>query len=154
MLHHSTHTAARKLFGVALLLSAGLLLLMSACRDKERTIVGPGPGPGNGWSIDLENTPVLYVPNDTITVRLTNPEGNPALGKLLTFRAEFDVSQVTHNAQTTSSAWGCNPPLLYWGDGSDDQDNPVETIYAYYIDPVTPPDTLARASRSYSVRPR
>ena len=154
MLHRSRHSAGERLSQTTLLLSVVVLFVVSACRDKDNTIVGPGPGPGNGWSLDLENTPVLYVPNDTISVHLTDPDGNPALGKTLSFRAEFDSNQVTHNAQTTSSSWGCNPPLLYWGDGSDDQDNPVETIYAYYIDPGTPPDTLARASRSYAVRQR
>jgi hypothetical protein len=153
MLHRPKPVTDEKLSPVILLFLVVLVICVSACRDKESTIVGPGPGPGNGWNIDLENTPVLYAPpNDTINVHLTNPEGNPSIGKTLTFRAEFDSNQVTHNAQTTSSSWGCNPPLVYWGNGSDDQDNPVEIIYAYYIDPISH-DTLARASRTYSVRP-
>jgi hypothetical protein len=153
MLHRSRHIAGERLSQTTLLLSVAVLFVVSACRDKDNTIVGPGPSPGNGWSLDLENTPVLYAPpNDTINVHLTDPEGNPAIGKTLTFRAEFDSNLVTHNAQTTSSSWGCNPPLVYWGNGSDDQDNPVEIIYAYYIDPTTH-DTLAQALRSYAVRP-
>ena len=105
----------------------------------------------DAWNISLEEVSTLYVPNDTIDVHLYDPNGELAIGLPLTFRAEFDSNQVTHNAQTTSSSWGCNPPLLYWGDGNDDPDNPVETIHAFYI---ASQETLAHAYRAYAVRPR
>lgn len=134
-----------------ILVAAILALVIASCRDKDDNIIGPGPGPSGEWRIELENTTTLYVPNDTVDVRLFDPTDVLATGRLLRFRCEEDSGRITASASTTTSSWGCNPPLLYWGNGSDDQENPNETIHAYYISGA---ETLAHAFRSYRIQQR
>ncbi len=132
---------------------AALILATPGCRHKDSTIVGPTDTSSTQYHIELEDTSTIYVPNDTITVHMYDQGNVLQIGRPLTFRAEFDSNRVTHWATSTSTAWGCNPPLVYSGSGGGGQDNPVEVIHAYYVDP-TSRDTLAHAFRTYMVRPR
>ena len=149
---------SNRLTGTGILITTALIaLLVSSCREKDDNIVGPGPGPGGSWIVILEDVPTLFVPNDTINVRLFNPQGALSIGQTLRFAAVVDSIPITRTAQTSDTVsrfWGCNPPLLYWGDGSEDQETPSETIHAYFINPDPPHDTLAHAFRSYRVLPR
>jgi len=144
------------LFAISIL----TILTIAGCREKD-TPTGPNGNPDGEWQIALENTSTLFITvdgpsilGDTIDVRLFTPEGVLAVGKALRFAAEVDVTPITAFATTVdtlSLSYGCNPALYYWGNGSDDQENPTEIIHAYYIEGS---DTLAHASRSYAIAPR
>lgn len=134
-------------------------LLFAGCRDKAGP-TGPGPGPTGDWQIVLEDTSTIYVPlgggnSDPIKVRLFDPNGNIAPGKLLSFTSDVEPNRVTPSATTTDTLgqypWGCNPALIYWGTGGDDQENPHEIIHAYYVNLQTH-DTLADTTASYRVQ--
>lgn len=140
-----------------ILLAVLLTLLTSTCRPKDDTINGPGPGPGGSWSIVLDTSSTLYVPNDTISVRLFTPEGPLATGKLLNFEATISVDSISQFAttrDTIGAPWGTQSPVYYWGTGDTGGQEPRhELIYAYYIDLQTD-DTLAVTSRFYLVADR
>ena len=158
MFSNSTRDAYRPAFAFFLLAMAVLLLLISACRPKDDTSVGPGPGPGGSWSIRLDTSSTLYVPNDTISVRLFTPEGAWAPGKLLhlesTVSPDSITAQTTTAADTLSRPWGSISPVVYWGTGdAGGQELPHESVNAFYIDLQTH-DTLARASAAYRVTHR
>lgn len=157
MLRVSTHSVSWQPWKHVLLFAVLLLITVVSCREKDDT-TGPEPPPGGSWRIVLEDVATLYVPNDTINVRLYAPDDSVAVGKLLRFSCDVDTGRVTQFATTTNPngqyPWGCNPALIYWGDGSDDQEDPYETIRAYYINLQSPYDTLADTSRTYRVAPR
>ena len=141
----------------AMVLSLTLAPLLG-CHDKAGP-TGPGPGPTGEWHILLDDTNTIYVPvgggnSDPIYVRLFDPDGNIASGKLLSFVAEVEPNHVMPSATSTDTLgqypWGCNPALIYWGAGGNDQDNPHEVVNAYYVD-VQSHDTLARTSATYRV---
>ena len=134
------------------------LIAFVACREKD-PVVPVGPLPTGQWYIALEDTTTIVVPqgggnSDPIDVRLIEPGGSIATGKLLYFSCDFDVNHVTSSALSTDTTgqypWGCNPALIYWGDGSDDQEQPIEMIHAYYVDLQTH-DTLADTAVTYRI---
>lgn len=132
-----------------------LLLSFYGCRSKE-TVVGPSDSTSGHWHIALDTSATLFIPNDTLYVRLFDPNGVLAVGKLLNFAAEVDTNHVTSVATTWDTTvywWGANPAVIYFGTGGNDQDNPHDVIDAYYID-LQSHDTLAHTSRAYRVLPR
>ncbi len=142
----------------AVVLSLSLSPFVS-CRDKAGP-TGPGPGPTGEWHIMLDDTSTIYVPvgggnSDPIYVRLFDPNGNISSGKLLSFTADVEPDHVTSTATSMDTLgqypWGCNPPLIYWGAGGNDQENPHEIIHAYYVSLQTH-DTLADTTATYRVQ--
>jgi len=141
-----------------MILSAVLFtLITSACRPKDDTINGPGPGPGGSWSVVLDTSSTLYVPNDTVSVRLFSPDGSLATEKVLKFEATISVDSISQFAttrDTVGAPWGTQIPVYYWGTGdTGGQESRHELINVIYIDLQTH-DTLARTSRSYLVADR
>ncbi len=160
MLRAVTAPALRHFALIAFVLIASILIMATGCREKD-TPTGPDSTQPGSWHITLEDTSTLYITvdgsniyGDTVDVRLYGSGGALSIGSLLRFSAEVDVTPITGFAttvDTSSMSWGCNPALYYWGDGSDDQENPTEIIHAYYI---VDSETLAHASRSYRIAPR
>src|SRR5512145_1488597 len=141
----------------AILIALSISVVAMSCREKDGNISGPGPDPNGSWAIVLDTASTLYVPNDTISVRLFDPQGMLAVGKLLRLAATISqdsVSAVVTTADTLSRPWGSNPPVYYWGTGdTGGQEQPHEIILAYYIDSDTQ-DTLAQTSKFYHVTQR
>jgi hypothetical protein len=133
-------------------------ILLAACRSKDNNIVGPPPDGTGSWTISLDSSDTLYVPNDTIAVRLFDPTGAWASARALQLQATISVdsvsSQATTASDTLSHPWGTLTPVYYWGSGdAGGQEQPHEIIHAYYVDPQSH-DTLAETSRFYYVAPR
>lgn len=137
---------------LALLIAALCVMLAVSCHDKN--IIGPNDGNGSAWRITLEDKDTLYVPNAMIKVRLYGPDGLLSVGQPVSFSADVDSLAITHSATTTDTVadpLGCNPDLIYWGNGSDDQETPIEIIHAFYVN-LANHDTLARTSQMYLIR--
>src|SRR5512139_2080394 len=88
--HYSWHAVL-----TAVLFAASCCLFFTACRQKDNNITGPGPGPNGSWSIVLDTASTLHVPNDTISVRLFDPQGLLAAGKLLHLEATISHDSVS-----------------------------------------------------------
>lgn len=135
-----------------------LIALALGCRTKS-TPTGPDDPPPGVWSLYLDappsmfrNAPGGHVENETIVLRLFNPEGRAPTGVRIFSQCDVSHDSVTLNtwtADTLSRPWGCNPPLLYWGSGGADGREVVRSWAVSIAQGDT--DTLASASASFKV---
>jgi hypothetical protein len=127
-------------------------LVLSGCRSDPPTKPTP-----NDWRLVLMTPDTFYrdtvsghVPNDTIKVRVFNPEGNLFANAIIHSRAAISHDSITQAANsysdTTTHWWGCNPPLIYWGSGHTAN---RDTIFSWAV---VDADTVASASVSFEVR--
>ncbi len=137
----------------SVLLLVFLALYSISCREKD-TVTGPDPGPTGDWSLVLRHPQKLHSQgNDTITVRVYNPQGYLASGVNVRSRADSGINVVTASAttliDTLQSWWGCNPAMFYWGEGLTSH---TDTIRSWAIQ-VGTGDTLASTVTWFEVVP-
>ncbi|RQV97870.1 hypothetical protein EH220_04310 [bacterium] len=94
--------------------------MISACRDKTSIGPEPTPNPTGTWSLRLIYDGVhLESTNDTISVRVYDTNGILTGGATIQSTNVADSLQVSPTVVTTadtiSSPWGTQIPLVYWG---------------------------------------
>lgn len=131
-----TSASLRVMIALAVLLP--FTFVNSGCRDKAQP-TEPIPQPPTGeWTIQLRTPQAFYrnevggyVENDTIVVRVYNPEGEIANGISIRTRALVSQDSITMAstsiADTLQDWWGCEPAIIYWGSGGADGRESVES---------------------------
>jgi hypothetical protein len=142
--------------GLVILLLAFFILTLTCCRKKDYPKPSPtGPITGN-WTLVLLGPMLMYrdsvsghVPNDTIIVRLYDPDGNLHGGASVFSQAlasPGDVSaSVTSSSDTVNHPYGTVNPLYYWGDGGTEGH---ETVTSWAVNDG---DTVASTALSFKV---
>jgi hypothetical protein len=145
----------RGLSALGPLLLLALALTSGGCRHKNGP-VGPDTTQPTDWTMYLRAPLVMYrdhvgghVPNDTIVVRVLNPQGQWKAGVNIRSQASVSHDSVTSVASTwgdtTVHWWGCDGAIIYWGSGGVDGQ---ETVHSWAI---WQGDTVAEASVSFKV---
>jgi hypothetical protein len=106
------------------LLALGIVLILvsaiSSCRSKN-PVEPHDHNPTGAWAIYLSHDGVhLQSTNDTITVRVYNPEGHLADTILVhSLNGVSDLLHVSNSVLTTTDTasfpWGTTTPMVYWG---------------------------------------
>ena len=124
-----------------------LLMMIATYSCREKTSIGPNdnPTPTGAWVIYLSHDGVhMNSSNDTISVRVYDPEGELAGGVTIRSSNVADslnvASPVTTTADTIVSPWGTLIPLVYWG---FNMSVTVDTIYCTaFVSGVEVADTM------------
>ncbi|MBU0509747.1 hypothetical protein KKH27_13045 [bacterium] len=157
------HRVARNRVQVGMRFAFVALILFAVCygcREKASPTEPIPPVPPGSWTMYLmappsmfRNAPGGHVENDTIPLRLFDPNGIVRSNVMVISQCDVSRDSVTPNAWTRTDTlnrpWGCEPAIIYWGTGGPDGREVVRS-WAFSITE-SDTDTLAEAFASFKV---